>query len=376
MKITEADIIPVKVPSRKVLTLSRYGSLGENRPFEFVLIRLHTDEGITGVGECPPLPPLSPESQDVIIAMLRHWLVPQIIGLDPFDLEQIWEKMDYVAPTYPMSKAGIDMALWDIMGKSLHVPVYRLLGGLTEKRFPIVGLVGLGSPQETAAEAERFVTDGYSGLRLKIGPGHDVECVKAVRDAIGGGITLRVDCNQCYSVSQAIKVAKHLERFEVELLEQPTPWWDFKALATVAKAIDMPVMPHESLYLMSDVKTLIDLGAVGVIGLKTYRPGGGITSARRILDMARVMNIPCLMHDDLELGVSLAAATHLVTAFQRVISYKCELSGFPEWMTDDVVLKPVKIDHGYAEVPEGAGLGVELDPRKIDRYSTGIIKCQ
>lgn len=374
LKITSVDIIPVRMLCKKVLSLSSYGQLG--RSFEFVLTRVHTDEGITGIGECPPLPPLSPESQPVIIAMLKHWLIPQVIGLDPFDLELVWEKMDYVAPTYPMSKAAIDIALWDIMGKSLGVPVYRLLGGSAKRRFPVVELIGLGTPEEVAKEARSLVARGYTGLRLKIGPRHDVECVKAVREAVGDDVTLRVDGNQVYSTSQAIRVARALERFDVELFEQPTLWWDFKSMAMVAKAVNLPIMPHESLYLMSNVKTLIDLGAVGVLGLKTYRPGGGITNAKRILEMARIMNIPCLMHDDLELGVSLAAATHLITAYERVISHKCELSGFPEWIADDVVSTPINLAGGFAEVPEGPGLGVELDDSKIEKYSMGIIRCE
>jgi len=374
LKITSVDIIPVNVPYQKVLTLSRYGRLGEGKPFEFVLTRIQTDEGITGVGECPPLPPLSPESQPVIVEMLRHWIIPAILGLDPLDLELVWERMDFVAPTYPMSKAVIDIALWDVMGKSLGSPLYRLLGGSNVKRFPIVGLIGIGTPKEVAAEATRLVSEGYRGLRLKIGPSRDVQCVQAIREAVGDDVTLRVDCNQGYSTAKAIRVIKALERFDVELIEQPTPWWDFKALATVAEAVDTPIMPHESLYQMSDVKTLIDMKAVGVLGLKTYRPGGGVTSARRLLEMARVMNIPCLMHDDIELGVSLAAAAHIVAAYQRVLTYTPELSGFPEWIADDIVTTPMKFDGGFAEVPQGAGLGVELDTSKIEKYATGIIR--
>jgi len=376
LRITGVEVIPVNIPSRKVLTLSRYGRLGEGRPFEFVLTRIHTDQRITGVGECPPLPPLSPESQPVIVDMLRRWIVPEILGKDPFDLELIWERMDYVAPTYPMSKATVDIALWDIIGKSLGIPLYRLLGGSVAKRFPIVALIGIGTPQEVATEAVRLVTEGFKGIRLKIGPLRDVECVKAIHEAVGSDVTLRVDCNQGYSTHRAIRVIRALERFDVELVEQPTIWWDFKALAEVAKSVDIPIMPHESLYQMSDVKTLIDMGAVGVLGLKTYRPGGGITNAKRLLDTARVMNIPCLLHDDVELGVSLAAAAHIITAYQRVISHKCELSGFPEWMSDDVVTTPMKINSGFAEAPEGPGLGVELDNSKIERYTTGIIRCE
>jgi len=375
MEITRIDIIPVSVPRSRVLTLSTYGKLSEET-LDFVLTKIYTDEDILGVGECPPLPPLSPESQPVIVAMISNWLAPQLIGEDPFNMERIWEKMDFAAPTYPMSKAAIDLALYDIMGKALDTPVYNLLGGLYRKRFPIVGLIGIGSEKEVSTEASKLVEEGYTGLRLKIGPKRDIDNVRVLRDTVGGEVTIRVDCNQGYSTHEAIRVIKAMERYDVELVEQPTVWWDFKALATVAKAVDTPIMPHESIFLLSDVKALMDLGAVGVLGLKMYRPGGGITNARRLLDMARLMGIPCLIHADVELGISLAAATHFIAARYRDLKFKPELSGYPEWIADDVVTQPLDMKDGYAEVPEGSGLGVELDEDKIKRYSIGTIKCK
>jgi len=374
MEITRIDIIPVSVPRGRVLKLSTYRELGRGT-VDFVLTRVHTDEGVVGVGECPPLPPLSPESQPVVVAMIKNWLAPCLLGEDPFNLEGNWEKMDYVAPTYPMSKAALDLALYDIMGKALGVPVSRLLGGARRKRFPLVGLIGIGTEKEVCDDGLAFVDEGYTGLRLKIGLKRDVANVAALRDAVGDDVTIRVDCNQAYSTHEAIRVIKAVEKHDVELVEQPTVWWDFKALANVAKAVDTPIMPHESAYLISDVKALIDLGAMGVLGLKMYRPGGGITNARRLLDMARLMGIPCLIHDDVELGVSLAAAAHFITARHRDLKYKAELSGHPTWIADDVVTTPPKMNGGYAEAPEGPGLGVELDEDKIQKYSTGPITC-
>ncbi len=375
MEITRIDIIPVNIPRSRTLALATYGKLSEGE-FNFVLTKVYTDEGVTGVGECPPLPPLSPESQSVIVAMIKDWLAPQLIGEDPFNLERIWGKMDFAAPTYPMSKAPLDLALWDIMGKALGQPVYRLLGGLTKRRFPLVGLIGIGTEGEVCADGLRYVEEGYTGLRLKIGPKRNVDNTRALRDAVGDDVTIRVDCNQCYSTHEAIRVIKAIERYDVELVEQPTVWWDFKALAEVAKAVDTPIMPHESVFQISDVKALIDLGAMDVLGLKMYRPGGGITSARRLLDMAKLRNIPCLLHDDVELGVSLAAATHFIAARYNDLAFKPELSGYPEWIADDVVTPPVAIEEGHAEVPEGPGLGVELDEEKVERYSAGTITCK
>ena len=361
------------VPRSKVLRLARYGNLGEGEPFEFVLTRVHTDEGFTGVGEAPPLPPLSPESQPVVAAVMERWLAPRLLGVDPFETEEIWARMDYVAPTYSMAKAALDMALWDIKGKALGLPVHRLLGGSPPEKITNVALIGLGEPEEVASTAEGIVAEGFTGIRLKIGPGKDVECTAAVRDAVGEDVTLRVDCNQGYGVAEAVKMIRAIEPYGVELVEQPTVWWDFGSLAEVAEAVDTPIMPHESMYLLSDVKNLMDAGAVGVLGLKTYRPWGGVTGARRLLEMARVMNLPCMFHDDVELGVSLAAATHLISAYRRVITHKCELSGYPEWMKDDVVRKPIRFDGGFVHVPDGPGLGVELDDSKLDRYAKDVV---
>lgn len=135
-------------------------------------------------------------------------------------------------------------------------------------------------------------------------------------------------------------------------------------------------MPHESIYYVSDVRAHLDLGAIGFLGLKTYRPGGGITNARRLLETARVMNLPCLFHDDVELGVSLAAAAHLVTAFRKVITHRCELSGYTEWIADHLVETPLRIEGGFPEVPKGKGPGVELDEKKLKRYAKRIISIK
>jgi L-alanine-DL-glutamate epimerase-like enolase superfamily enzyme len=276
-----------------------------------------------------------------------------------------------------MAKAALDMALWDIMGKSLNVPVYKLLGGGSKaEKIPNVALIGIDTPAKVAAEGKRLVKEGYTGIRLKIGPKRDVSCVDAIRQAIGDEVTLRVDCNQGYSAVEAIKMIREIEQFDIELVEQPTIWWDFALIAKVAGSVDTPIMPHESLFSMADVKTLIDMGAIGVLGLKTYRPAGGITNVKRILDMARVMNIPTLMHDDLEMGVSLCAASHLIAGCGKAITQKCELSGFPEWFAEDVIKEPVKLEGGYISAPKGPGLGFELNEAMIKKYTTGIITVE
>jgi O-succinylbenzoate synthase len=166
---------------------------------------------------------------------------------------------------------------------------------------------------------------------------------------------------------------REIEQFDIELVEQPTIWWDFASLLKVAGSVDTPIMPHESLFSMADVKSLFDMGAIGVLGLKTYRPAGGITNAKKLLDMALVMNIPTLMHDDLEMGVSLSAASHIIAGCGKAVTQKCELSGFPEWINEDIIKEPVKLENGYIAPPRGPGLGFELNEVTIKKYTTGII---
>jgi L-alanine-DL-glutamate epimerase-like enolase superfamily enzyme len=372
LKITGIEVIPVNPPINAPLSIS-YTTF---RTFNFVVLKAHTDEGYVGLGECPPLPPLSRESQNTILSVLEAHLAPAVIGENPFCTERIWEKMDSAMPGYPLPKAALDMALYDLMGKKLGVSVYDLLGGLTSREFPLVGLIGLMPLKETVDSVKRYLESGYTGLRLKIGRGlrSDEQSLREVRRVAGDDTSIRLDANQAYLPDKAISVIKALERYDIELVEQPTPWWDYKGLGKVARAVDTPIMPHESLYLLSDVKTLIEYEALDVLGLKVYRPGGGLTNAKKLISMAELMDIPCLVHDDVELGISLAAASHLIASNSRNIRYKCELSGYPEWIADDIVKQPMEFRNGRVKVPEGPGLGVEIDDDKLKKYSSPDVR--
>ncbi len=367
LRITKIEIIPVNPPINTPLSIS-YATF---RTFNFVIVKVHTDEGYVGLGECPPLPPLSRESQGTILSLLEAHLAPILIGEDPFCIERIWEKMDSAMPGYPLPKAALDIALYDLMGKKLGVPVYDLLGGLTSREFSLVGLIGLMPLKETVDSVKSYLESGYTGLRLKIGRGlqTDEQSLREIRRVAGDDTSIRLDANQAYLPDKAISVIRALERYDIELVEQPTTWWDFKGLGKVARAVDTPIMPHESLYLLSDAKTLIEYEAMDVLGLKVYRPGGGLTNAKKLISMAELMDIPCLVHDDVELGISLAAASHLIASNFRNLRYKCELSGYPEWIADDIVKRPIEFKNGRAEVPEGLGLGVEIDDDKLRKYA-------
>ncbi|MBI2154279.1 MAG: mandelate racemase/muconate lactonizing enzyme family protein [Candidatus Rokubacteria bacterium] len=170
--------------------------------------------------------------------------------MDVFDLEAIHDRMDQVLPAHLFAKAGIDLALHDLMGKLLGVPVHRLLGGRFRDRIPLSGgPIGLlGSPEAAAERAARLVAEGFRTVKLKIGApdGRDEDTVRAVREAIGPSIELRLDANQAFTADRAVPLLRRLERYDPVLIEQPVPAWDLDGLAKVAAALDVAVMADEA----------------------------------------------------------------------------------------------------------------------------------
>lgn len=381
MHIDSIEITIVSNPRRSQgsPTRSMYVIPISARPqaMDVVIAKVHTDEGITGLGEIPPIPPETRETADEIFAFVKTYLGPKLIGQDPFNVEKIWEIMDNTTYCGVCSKGIVDIALFDIRGKALRTPVYNLLGGLYEQRFPVTLTIGWGTPEEMAKRAREMADNGYTTLRLKIGQPleTDLEVLKAVREQVGWKFALRGDANQAWTVPQAVKHIKAMEKYDLEFVEQPVAWYDLKGMAEVARAVDTPITAHEGMYTLQDVDNLIQLGGVDIIGVKAYRPGGGITGTMKTMALAEIMNIPCYIHSAAEAGICTAASTHIIASQYRHFKYTAELTGLRSCVSE-LVTKPVKIEKGYAEVPKGSGLGVELDEEAVNKYKreSAIIK--
>jgi len=375
MKIKSVEIIPITIPFRNdFYSLSVGTALGRWEVCEFVLVKLHTDEGITGCGEVPPWIRVGKESQAGIVGTIQNYLAQELIGQDPFDTEKIWQTMDLAAPENTMAKTAIDLALYDVMGKALNVPLSKLIGGRVRDKIPLTGIVGLGSLKDMMLATEYWLENGYKTIRLKIGMGRekDRELLKIGRETVGSDVKLRVDANQAYRPKQAVQVIKAIEEFDIEFVEQPIAAWDFEGLVYVRNHVDTPIMPHESLYDIQDAKRLIAMGAVDLLGLKLDRPGG-LTNARLAYKMAELFDIPCTVISSVELGISTSAAM-MFAASLKTFEYAGEASGMMT-ISDDVVREPLVIKDGFAEVPTGVGLGAELDEQKVEKYSEGAITC-
>ena len=249
MKVTSARTWTIAMPFRfRGLRFS--GTYGQPKPghehdadevrskHHRVIVMLETDEGITGAGEAPGLPGSVFETELTI----KQQIIPKIIGMDPFDLEALLCRVRAVTPYAPHSHvnpalSGVEIALWDIIGKATDQPLYKLLGGLARERIPIANYIYMYAAenvQKMAAEAQAHHQAGFRSFKLKIGrdPHEDLEILRAVCEAVGPESSIRIDPNQAWSASRAVRMIRKLQQYDLEFVEQPVPRWDIAGLLT------------------------------------------------------------------------------------------------------------------------------------------------
>jgi muconate/chloromuconate cycloisomerase len=366
--IRSVEAIPVSVPLKKPFIIST----GEMRTLDHVIVKVYTDEGIVGVGEAAPVPFFSEESQEDVKVAIDRYISRVIMGEDIFDIEKILEKMDKVIQGHSYAKAGIELALWDAMGKTLRVPVYKLLGGVYREKVPVVWIIGIGTPEQMAAEAKEYVEKGFNTIKVKIGidPKQDIKNVAAIRDAIGDEAQIRVDANQGYTADIAIKTLKKMERYDLELIEQPVPRWDLSGMARVCKALDTPVMADESVFTPEDAVKVVKMEAADIINIKIMKPGG-LYNAKKIAFIAESAGIPCLVGSMIETGVGTAASAHFACATKN-IRYPCEFIG-TMMVKDDILEGAAYVPrNGLIEIQRKPGFGINLDEDKMMKYTTKV----
>lgn len=359
MRITKIEAIPVEIPYKKPFVING----GASYVGDHVLTRVHTDEGIIGYGEGAPMVSYSDETQKDILNGILDYLAPAVVGMDPFDLEELYRRMEAVLPGHHFAKAAIDLACYDIMGKKTGLPAYRLLGGKVRDRIPLAWVVGIGSIDEMVEEAVSHVGRyGFQTVKLKIGrePKKDLDVVREVRAALGPDVKIRVDANQGYDVATAISTLRRMERYDLELVEQPVAKWNLLGMAKVAAALDVPIEADEAMFGYHDAMTLIRLKACDVINIKIMKPCG-LYGSKKVAAVAESAGITCLVGSMVEFGPGTAAGLHFAAA-HSVVAHACEqVGGF--LFAGDVVEEEfglAAVVDGCLPVPEKPGLGVTL----------------
>lgn len=368
MRIRAVDAEPIVGSIHPELAI--VSSLGEHVRGNYVLVRVHDDEGRTGLGEASVTSVWSGETQAGTLAMIREVLAPLAIGADPFDLEWLGRRFDRAAHSNSFAKSALESPFLDLQGRILGVPLYRLLGGrdgdatTLKQGIRLKFVVGAEAPLLAAQRARRMVERGWHAIKVKIGRHHDpqvdVDRLKAVREAIGPDTWLSVDANGGYTVAQAVWVAQRLAPLEIVLFEQPTRRGDHAAMAEVRRRSPIPIMADESVFTPADMIEVIRASAADIVSIY---PGkhGGVRAAQHIAKIAEAAGIPTTIGSNLEREVATAAMAHLTVATANI---QCER--FPGDLIGPVYFeRPLTRDplHYCADrlfVPETPGLGVEI----------------
>jgi L-Ala-D/L-Glu epimerase / N-acetyl-D-glutamate racemase len=337
---------------------------------DFVLVKIETDEGLVGYGEAPSSVTVGfyGETLETVTISLRNHLGPSLIGLDPLNITKATRIMDIAQGNSFIAKTAISVALYDLMGKALKVPVNTILGGKQRETIRAASEISITEPKTMAEEARRLLDLGFRVIKLKAGRNaeEEVKGLKMVRDVVGHGIELRLDPNAGWSRAETLRLLPTIERCEVSYLEQPLPGWDLTGMAAIRKAASIPLMVDESVWTPQDVVRVAHYEAADIVNIKTTKTQG-LKKALEIYSVASAFGMPCIVGCELESCVNIAAKLHLASALES-LPYACEYTELA--FSEQLIKQPLKVENGSLRVPSGPGLGVDPDADLIAKYAS------
>ena len=352
------------------------GSISEKLPtaygtrthFEWLLVRIDTDEGISGFGESVGL------FHTTARTFLEEEIKPVLLGEDPRQIEYLNHRLDHLYQwnsfaAYPI--AAVDVALHDLKARQLAAPVYDLLGGLYRRQVPFSGLIHIHSvPEDVASAVDLVERQGFRTLKVKVGrdPSQDDERLREIRAAVGRDVRIRIDPNMAWSPRTAVRLIRRWEKYDLEYVEQPVPAGDFEGLREVARAVDVPLCADESCQSPQDAFRLATERACEVF-CAYISEAGGITRLREITAIAAAAGIQCVLGTWGESGIGFAAGLH-VAASSRTFALASDQAY--SLLLDDYVDLPFEWDGGRIAVRDLPGLGVSPDPAKVARLKVNV----
>jgi D-galactarolactone cycloisomerase len=376
MKITEVIAHQLLVDVDEPFTSSRgwfYKTKGA------LVVEIRTDDGVVGWGDCYGPAAVN---RSIVESLLR----PSLIGRDPFDVEVLWEELYNKVKDYGLSGmtvssiSGVDIALWDIIGKATGKPIHKLIGGAfrTTLQAYATGLYFRNMDrlnEEAVEEALRYRSQGFKAIKMKIGLGSiskDIERVAAVRDAIGPDVALMVDANHCFNVPQAINIGRELEKLGVHWFEEPISPEDLDGYAEVSRRLDMAVAGGENEFTKFGFRRIIEKRAMDIVQPDVCA-AGGITECKKIATLAQASSIQCVPHA-WGTAIGLAATMQFLASLpftppclvptQPMLEYEQTFNPF----RDDLSSGDFSHREGLVKVPDGPGLGIEIDRSVLERY--------
>ena len=322
---------------------------------EGTVLTLTDDEGNTGLGYVHAIPAISTHGAGAIASL--DFLAPRLVGRRVDDIAAIMDEVDATLAFNPTVKAGIDMALHDLLARRLGVQVHVLLGGKRRDSVALSRILPIKSPGEMAAIAARLAGEGYRQLKLKLAGDTeaDVQRIAEVRSAVGDNVVLTLDPNQSYNAKQMISAFRKMERFDISLIEQPVPAADIAGLALITRTLPVAIEADESAQTVRDVFRLVSERVVDVINLKVTNLGG----LRHFMEAVRICEagqVTCRM--GAAFGPALMQSMSLQAAcIPAAQPYACELSEHLHLLDDPFTELPVV--NGRLSLPAGPGCGVQ-----------------
>ena len=325
-------------------------SLGTITKANNVLVQIFSDDStLVGIGEGSPTYKITGDNQEGALAFVQD-VASLLVGRE-LDIQAIDEILNsFINMT--AAKAAINIAIYDLIGKELSKPIFKLLGGY-RKEIETDLTIGILTPQEVREKAVEAISKGFKILKIKVEGDveQDLKRIEAISDL---GVKIRLDANQGFTPKNAVKFIRKLSSFEIEFIEQPVPFWDIDGLKYVKDNTDIPVFADESVHLARDALNLLQERCVDGINIKLMKCGG-LSEAIKIINIAEAAGIPCMIGCMLESRVSLTAAAHLALAFKNIKYVDLDSHLF---LKEDPVLGGMEIKNGRITVPDAPGLGI------------------
>ena len=373
MKITGLELFHISIPFAKPYHLSKvYGTQYDAKS---IVLKVHTDEGIVGLGEADPMNPFTEETCASVIVVTRDMIAPHIIDRDPSDLAGLEYMLDQAVNGNLVARSAVNMALFDIVGKANDIPAHLMLGGRYHDKLPIFRGIGSGNPEEDIVAIEEELDRGNKGVMIKMGSlpvADEIKRMIAIKKKFGDRVPLVVDANQGWTVFEALTFVDGTRDYRPDLIEQPIYHKDIEGLRRIRERTPCPISADESLKHLHDAATLIKENAVDVFSLKVSK-NGGLAKTKKIADVAETFGIRCMMNSMFEFGISQAASLQVGCTLTNLVDFG-HAYGSVTRMSDDITDFGKNISEGFVTVPRGAGLGVTLDEAKLKKYTVDSLK--
>jgi len=383
MPLSKIDWFVIELPKRRA---HNWASKMSTAIGTHLVVKVQDDDGAVGWGETPAIATWGGthmryygETPETAAHIIESYLWPAVEGLDAGDFEAVHRAMDGAVKGHPYAKAAIDIALFDLVGHKLGAPASTLLGGRVRDRIQLCHSLGIMDDDPALDEAEAAVSEGVKTIKVKTGvdPQRDTRIVRKLRDRLGEAVALRVDANEGYrQVSDAVRITEQMvAEGGIFMCEQPLA--GARLCAEVARRVSVPVMVDESAWTAQDVLEISELGGIEVISLYVTKPGG-LWRAKQQSIVAESVGLVSDIGGSIEMGIGSAANLQLgssvpiadlasVCPASAPAGARAGIAGL--YYTDDLITEPLTLKDGDLLVPNGPGLGVEIDEDKIRAYA-------